>query len=69
MPKATPGLIITESIITETAPMLRKFKGQSEDNVRTWAKKNNFTVNEIILPDEEGTDENNELYIQHRTRL
>ena len=69
MLKATPGLIITDGIITETAPMLWRFKGQSEDNVRLWAKKKSFTVNEILLPDEEGTDENNELYIQHRTRL
>jgi hypothetical protein len=53
MPNATPGVIIEDGFITRTAPMLRKFKGQSEGNIRKWVEKNNWKINEMEIPEDE----------------
>lgn len=48
---ATPGVIVKDNIIRTTAPMLKKFRGQSEENLKTWAKNHNWEIRETEIPE------------------
>ena len=41
------GVIVSNSIIIKTAPILKKFIGQPMGNLEKWINKNNMTIERL----------------------
>jgi len=47
-PNFVVGVVVHEGVITETAPLFKKFIGQPWRNLKRWSNKQNFKITKML---------------------